>query len=86
VPDDIGMIFECDGLLAGKGGATSHAAVTAVRLEKVCIVNCKELIVNDLDKTCRIGNITFKSGDKIAIDGNSGRIYKGNYPLKLFEI
>ena len=32
VPDDIGMIFETNGLLTGKGGATSHAAVTAVRL------------------------------------------------------
>lgn len=81
VPDDIDMIFECDGLITGKGGATSHAAVTAVRLGKNCIVNCLDLHVNDKDKTCRIGDHKFAFGDQIAIDGYTGNIFKGNYPL-----
>ena len=37
-----------------KGGITSHAAVTAGSMGKVCIVNCKELIVNEVEKFCTI--------------------------------
>jgi pyruvate, orthophosphate dikinase len=85
VPDDIGMIFECDGLLTAKGGATSHAAVTAVRLGKVCVVNCTDLIVNEAHKICTINSILFRPGDKIAIDGHWGNLYKGNYPIETTE-
>ncbi len=86
VPDDIGMVFDCDGLLTCKGGATSHAAVTAVRLGKVCVVGCKDLLVNDANKTCTIKGVAFTSGDEISIDGYLGNIYKGNYPLEYVDI
>lgn len=86
VPDDIGMIFECDGLVTARGGATSHAAVTAVRLEKTCVVNCTQLVVNEKEKTCTINGYELKSGDKISIDGYLGNIYLGNYRVKLAEI
>jgi len=85
VPDDIGMIFECDGLLTAKGGATSHAAVTAVRLGKVCVVNCTDLHVNESHKNCTINGTVFRPGDKIAIDGHWGNLYKGNYPIETTE-
>ncbi len=86
VPDDIGMIFKCDGLLTGRGGATSHAAVAAVRLGKVCIVGCKALQVNETEKTFFLNGNTFKSGNKIAIDGQLGNIYQGHYPTKSVEV
>ncbi len=82
VPDDIEMIFECDGLLTGKGGATSHAAVTAATLGKICVVNCTDLIVDEKGKLCTINGITFRPFEKIAIDGALGMIYNGHYPVK----
>ena len=79
VPDDIGLIFDCDGLLTARGGATSHAAVTAVRLGKVCVVSCVDLMVND-DKHCaELNGHKIQMGDKIAIDGNLGLVYLGHY-------
>ena len=86
VPDDIGIIFECDGLLTAKGGATSHAAVTAVRLGKICVVNCTDLIVNDVKKECTINRTVLKPGDKIAIDGHLGNVFSGHYPVESTEI
>lgn len=86
VPDDIGMIFECDGLITARGGATSHAAVTAARLEKTCVVNCEQMIVNEKEKICTINGNTLYPGDKISIDGNLGNIYRGNYKVKLAEM
>jgi pyruvate,orthophosphate dikinase len=82
VPDDIGMIFATDGLLTGKGGATSHAAVTAVRLGKTAVVNCANLQVHDLEKNCELNGHVFHSGDFISIDGYLGNVYDGNYPVK----
>ena len=86
VPDDIGMIFQCAGLLTGRGGITSHAAVTATRLGKVCIVGCKELAVKEKDKMCTINGTVFKPGDKISIEGFLGNIYAGQYPRKFIEV
>jgi len=82
VPDDIEMIFECDGLLTAKGGATSHAAVTAATLGKTCVVNCSDLIVDEKGKTCTLSGTRFKPFEKIAIDGALGMIYQGHYPTK----
>ena len=82
VPDDIGLIFDCDGLLTARGGATSHAAVTAVRLGKVCVVSCVELMVNDEKHCAELNGHKLIAGDKIAIDGNLGLVYLGHYPTE----
>ncbi len=82
VPDDIEMIFECDGLLTAKGGATSHAAVTAATLGKICVVNCTDLVVDERGKKCTLSGIGFKPFDHVAIDGALGMVYKGHYPMK----
>ena len=82
VPDDIGMIFDCDGLLTARGGATSHAAVTAVRLGKVCVVSCDGLEVDVDDEFGGINGHPLKMGDPIAIDGNLGLVYLGHYPIE----
>lgn len=85
VPDDIPLIFNCDGLVTGKGGTTSHAAVAAAGLGKVCIVNCKGMTVDDEAKICTINGHVFKSGDNISIDGDTGSIYEGSYEIETID-
>ncbi len=82
VPDDMDLLFECQGLLTSRGGVTSHAAVTASHLGIIGIVNCRDLIVNEAQSYCTLGDLKLKAGDKIAIDGNSGNIYLGHYPIE----
>ncbi len=82
VPDDIQMIFLCDGLVTSRGGVTSHAAVAAEKQGKVCVVNCRDLIVNDLRKQCEINGFIIRTGDHLSIDGNIGSIYSGSYPIR----
>ena len=81
VPDDIPLIFKCHGLITAKGGITSHAAVTAGSLGKVCIVNCRDLFVNETEKICIINERVLKAGDSLSIDGNLGNIYDGYYDV-----
>ena len=86
VPDDIGMIFDCDGLLTARGGATSHAAVTAVRLGKVCVVSCVELQVYDERHCGELNGHPLQVGDEIAIDGNLGLVYLGHYQTERMKV
>jgi len=81
VPDDIPLIFICDGLITAKGGVTSHAAVTAAGLGKVCIVKLRGLNVKESEKSCIINGHAFMPGDKISIDGSLGNIYEGQYEI-----
>lgn len=81
VPDDIPMLFACDGLVTSKGGVTSHAAVTAVGLGKVCIVKCRELDIRETEKICVLKGHVIRSGDAVSIDGEHGSIYEGAYEI-----
>jgi pyruvate,orthophosphate dikinase len=82
VPEDMELLFDCQGLLTSRGGVTSHAAVTAVRLGIIGVVNCRQLKVIEEDNICRIGDYILRPGDKIAIDASSGSIYLGHYPVE----
>lgn len=79
VPDDIGMVFDSDGLLTARGGATSHAAVTAVRLGKICVVSCSSLNVDDDCHCAELNGVVLSAGDAIALDGNLGVVYMGHH-------
>ncbi len=81
VPDDVDMIFKCAGLLTARGGITSHAAVTANRLGKVCVVNCRELVVRDHLREASVGDHVIREGDYVSIDGRTGLIFAGQREL-----
>ncbi|MBF0451678.1 MAG: pyruvate, phosphate dikinase [Candidatus Magnetomorum sp.] len=82
VPDDIREINEADGLLTGRGGSTSHAAVVAHRLGKTCVVGCSELNCVEEEELLQINAFKFKSGDFISIDGDEGAVYSGKMKIK----
>jgi len=82
VPDDISLIFESEGLLTVRGGAASHAAVTASRLGKTCVVNCRALAVWESEKRALLNGEDLRPGDLLALDGQLGHIYQGHLPLE----
>jgi pyruvate,orthophosphate dikinase len=75
--DDIEGMARAAGVLTGAGGRTSHAAVVARQLGKVCLVGCSALSIDLQRRLCRIGERTFSEGDFISLDGNDGAIYPG---------
>jgi pyruvate,orthophosphate dikinase len=77
VPDDIREISVADGLLTGKGGATSHAAIVAHRLEKICVVGVSRMRCWESERKCVIDGHELRTGDTIGIDGRSGAIFSG---------
>ncbi len=85
VPDDIKEITLTDGLLTAKGGQTSHAAIIAFRLDKNCIVGCKQLQVFENLGFTRLHDRIIRSGDFLSIDGRNGSIYMGKHATQIEE-
>jgi len=86
VPDDIREISVTDGILTGKGGATSHAAIVANRLGKTCVVGCNKMRVWEKEGRCHINGHELRSGDRIGIDGHSGAIYAGSHETRWVDV
>ena len=74
---DIDGMIRARGILTRTGGRTSHAAVVARQLGKVCLVACPDLGIDLGTRSCRIGERTMQEGDFISLDGNDGGIYEG---------
>jgi pyruvate,orthophosphate dikinase len=74
---DIEGMAAAAGILTASGGRTSHAAVVARQLGKVCLVACPELEI-DLDRRqCRVGGTLLREDDPLSLDGNTGAVYAG---------
>jgi pyruvate,orthophosphate dikinase len=74
---DIAALECAIGLLTQRGARTSHAAVVARQLGKVCLVGCEQLRIDLAARTIRLGEVVLSEGDIITVDGNEGSIYLG---------
>jgi pyruvate,orthophosphate dikinase len=81
VTSDIAGIVACKGILTVVGGRTSHAAVVARQLGKVCLVGCSELAIDMAARRCRIAGRELTEGDWLCLDGNAGRVLAGRPEL-----
>lgn len=86
VPDDIALVLRSAGMLTALGGATSHAAVTAKRLGKTCVVGCRSLDVDERTATSRVGGRELRAGDLISISGLDGAVYLGSHPAEMVRV
>jgi len=78
VTTDIEGMALAAGILTATGGRTSHAAVVARQLGKVCLVACPRLEIDLAHRRCRIGEMLLNEGDFVSLDGNIGAVYAGN--------
>jgi pyruvate,orthophosphate dikinase len=76
-PEDIRGMNAAQGILTSRGGMTSHAALVARQMGKVCVAGCGELDINYRTKTIKIKGMTIKEGDYISINGSTGEVFAG---------
>jgi len=72
---DIAGIAVVAGVLTASGGRTSHAAVVARQMGKVCLVGCADLLIDEAAKQARLGDVVIQEGDPLCLDGEAGTIY-----------
>ncbi|MGQ9369749.1 PEP/pyruvate-binding domain-containing protein [Azospirillum sp. ST 5-10] len=78
---DIAGIAAAAGVLTAVGGRTSHAAVIARQLDKVCLVGCEGLSVDGEARTCTLWGRRFAEGDVLTLDADGGTVRAGAVSL-----
>ncbi|MCB1205778.1 MAG: pyruvate, phosphate dikinase, partial [Verrucomicrobiae bacterium] len=85
-PEDLRGMIAAEGILTAKGGVSSHAALVARQMGKVCICGASALEIDYDKKTVTVSGQTFKEGDYLSIDGTSGTVYAGELKTAPSEI
>jgi pyruvate,orthophosphate dikinase len=76
-PEDLRGMIASEGILTARGGVSSHAALVARQMGKVCVVGAGELAVDYHTATLTCRGITIREGDPISIDGTTGEVFAG---------
>jgi pyruvate, orthophosphate dikinase len=85
-PEDLRGMIAAEGILTARGGVSSHAALVARQMGKVCVCGASALVVDYDAKTVSVSGQTFKEGDFLSIDGTSGQVYGGQIKTAPSEI
>ena len=85
-PEDLRGMIAAEGILTAKGGVSSHAALVARQMGKVCICGASALHIDYDKKTITVSGQTFKEGDFLSIDGTAGTVYAGQIATAPSEI
>ena len=80
-PDDLPGMVAAEGVLTARGGKTSHAAVVARGMGKTCVCGAESLVIDEAAGTVTIGDLVLTADDTIAIDGQTGEIFRGKVPV-----
>jgi len=87
-PEDIRGMAAAEGILTARGGMTSHAALVARQMGKVCVAGCEALNIDYGAGTLRVTgrDTVLKEGDDLSIDGTTGEVFLGHIPTEPSEV
>lgn len=85
-PEDLRGMIAAEGILTAKGGVSSHAALVARQMGKVCVCGAAALQIDYAAKTMTVDGVTHKEGDFLSINGTAGEVYPGQIPTAASEI
>jgi len=85
-PEDLRGMIAAVGILTARGGVSSHAALVARQMGKVCVCGASALQIDYDKRLLSVGDQTFKEGDYLSIDGTSGEVYAGQVKTAASEV
>ncbi len=86
-PEDLRGMIAAEGILTARGGVSSHAALVARQMGKVCVCGAAEIQVDYKAKTMTVDGQTFHEGqDFLSIDGTAGLVYAGELKTAPSEV
>jgi pyruvate,orthophosphate dikinase len=85
-PEDLRGMIAAEGILTARGGVSSHAALVARQMGKVCVCGAAAVEVDYQSRTVKVDGQTFKEGDWMSIDGTAGKVYAGQVKTAPSEI
>src|SRR5664279_1776440 len=85
-PEDLRGMIAAEGILTARGGVSSHAALVARQMGKVCVCGASSLQVDYDKRTVIVSGATYHEGDFLSIDGTIGAVYAGQIKTAPSEI
>jgi pyruvate,orthophosphate dikinase len=85
-PEDLRGMIAAEGILTAKGGVSSHAALVARQMGKVCVCGAAALQIDYSARTVTVAGRVFSEGDYLSIDGTKGEVYPGQIKTAPSEI
>src|SRR5579862_1039897 len=85
-PEDLRGMIAAEGILTAKGGVSSHAALVARQMGKVCVCGASALQIDYNARTMTVDGTIYKEGDFISINGTAGEVYPGDIPTAASEV
>jgi pyruvate,orthophosphate dikinase len=85
-PEDLRGMIAAEGILTARGGVSSHAALVARQMGKVCVCGAAELDIDYKTRTLKVDGSTYKEGDYLSINGTTGEIFAGELKTAPSEI
>jgi pyruvate,orthophosphate dikinase len=85
-PEDLRGMIAAEGILTAKGGVSSHAALVARQMGKVCVCGAGALQIDYNTKTMAVNGDKFSEGDYLSISGTAGEVYPGELRTAASEI
>jgi len=85
-PEDLRGMIAAEGILTARGGVSSHAALVARQMGKVCVCGASSLAIDYTKQQVKVGKVTLKKGDFISIDGTLGAVYAGEVTTAPSEV
>lgn len=80
-PNDLPGMLAARGVLTGRGGTTSHAAIVARGIGTPAVVGVDTLRIDEAARQLTVNGMLVREGDIITIDGNTGMVILGAVPL-----
>jgi pyruvate,orthophosphate dikinase len=75
-----------EGILTARGGMTSHAALVARQMGKVCVAGCGALQISYARAEMQVGDRLIKEGETISLDGFTGEVIVGELRTRPSEV
>ena len=85
-PEDLRGMIAAEGILTARGGVSSHAALVARQMGKVCVCGAAELDIDYKTRSVKVNGSTYKEGDYLSINGTTGEIFAGELKTAPSEI
>jgi pyruvate,orthophosphate dikinase len=85
-PEDLRGMIAAEGILTARGGVSSHAALVARQMGKVCVCGAAALQIDYHKRTLTVGGKVYKEGDWLSIDGTAGEVYAGHIETGASEV
>ena len=85
-PEDLRGMIAAEGILTARGGVSSHAALVARQMGKVCVCGAADLDIDYKSRTVKVNGSTYKEGDYLSINGTTGEIFAGELKTAPSEI